>query len=573
MKTHLVIFQPGGLEVRVEAGTRIYDAALKAGLRLITLCGGKEKCGRCKVRVLGGTVRPALHTHLSQGEIDTGYCLACATAVDDDLVVEIPREMEVASTAGTQALLSMAEILETARALRGRERATGREGEGERTREGEGARAKGRAGNLGLALDIGTTVVAGALFDLNERELLAEAAAENLQAAHGADIVHRINFAKKGGGLRNLQHLGLETVEGIVGDLLATAGESIASILAVTAAGNTTMTHLLLGMDPAWIQTDSLPPSGVEVPQPEALESGIPAHPSAGLWVSPWVGNYLGGDITAGVLFTRMWNEEPLTLYVDLGTNGEIVLGNREWMAGCACSCGPAFEGSGVSCGVRAAGGAIDRVEINSTAGGVLYRTIGKEKPNGICGSGLLDVLAQLRQAGLVDQRGKFITDRLNASGASGRVQGRPAFVVAPAEHAAHGADIVVTQRDLEHLIRSKGAAFAGIRTLLKNLDISPDQIQRVVIAGGFGRSLDIPNAIAIGMLPDLPLERFSYIGNGSLKGAVLALLWEDFRDRIADIARKITYVDLSTTPGYMDEFVASLFLPHTDLGLFPSVK
>ncbi len=584
-----VVFQPSRLEVQVTPGTTIFAAALEAGLRLITPCGGEKKCGKCRVRVLEGTVRAASQPLLSERDVESGYCLACMTEVESDLVVDIPRELESHSTAGTQTFLSMEDLLDSVERMG--EWANGRKGEKARGRKGEkakgrkGDKATGRSGgqdivggesfprpqqSLGLALDIGTTVVAGALFDLDERELLAEAAAENRQAAHGADIIHRINFAVRKKGLGTLQRLGLETIEGVIESLLAATGESIASIDGVTAAGNTTMAHLLLGMDPAWIQTDPLPPPDVDVPHRNALESGFPVHPSAPLWISPWVGNYLGGDITAGVLYTRMWNEEPLTLYVDLGTNGEIVLGNREWMAGCACSCGPAFEGSGVCSGMRAMAGAIDSVKIDSSAGELFYTTIGDADPSGICGSGLVDVLAELRAAGLIDQKGKFTSKTLDESDGSDPSEG---LGLVGHEDTAAGSDIVITQRDLEHLIRSKGAAYAGVRTLLKNLDIAPDAIERVVIAGGFGRSLNIDNAIAIGMLPDLPRERFSYIGNGSLKGAALALLWDSFRDRIDEIAAKITYVDLSTAPGYMEEFVAALFLPHTDAGLFPTVR
>lgn len=630
MATHRVRFEPGGSECRVVEGTSLFHAALEAGLRLQTLCGGEGKCGRCKVRILDGRVRPTPHPFLSKEEIEAGFCLACLTAVEDDLEVLIPAEMELRPVSVPQALVSTEEIRAAAEALgegepepwarwvainlsleaaadagseaeaveralraggvRGRvlipvsvmkkvaRAAPRREAEAaflvvedrEASRVLDVSLQPGGEGNLGVAIDLGTTVMAGALVDLARGEIMAERSAENLQAAHGADIIHRITFAAHRGGLERLQHLAAETVEGIVDGLLSDGGHARRSVSALAAAGNTTMTHLFLGLDPTYIRESPFAPVARAPGTVDAASVGIGVHPAASLWVSPAVANYLGGDITAGVLLTEMWNLEPLTLYLDLGTNGEIVLGNREWMAGCACSCGPAFEGSGVGCGMRATDGAVERWTVERATGEVSWRVIGEEKPRGICGSGLVDLIAGLRRAGFVDPKGRFTSDRPERFSAVG---GRRAFVVVPGSETAHGEDIVITERDLEHLIRTKGAAFAGVRTLLTNLDVAPDRIERVMIAGGFGRSLDVGHAIEIGMIPDLPRDRFSYVGNGSLKGAVMALFWRGLRERIEEIARRITYVDLSTSPGYMEEFVASLFLPHTDLELFPSVR
>jgi len=624
-----VRFEPQGVECRVERGTTLFAAALEAGLLLQSFCGGEGKCGRCKVQVRRGHIRPPSHELVSPDDAEAGFCLACVTPVEDDLEVVIPPEMELGAGAApgflsTEAIWKLAaglgagtpdpwarwiqvwidprEAPDAGSEAEAIGRALARAGGTEpvetpppvlkaltrripdRTGEvwflveedGGGTRVLDfrsdapETTGCGLALDVGTTVVAGALIDLTDGRVLAESSLENHQAAHGADIIHRIRFAARKGGLERLQRLVLETAEAILDDLLSQSGLDRTSIVSVSAAGNTTMAHLFMGLDPRRIAEEPFVPLARRLETMDAGSVGLGVHPSARLWVSPAVANYLGGDITAGVLAAGVGRADQLSLYVDLGTNGEIVLGNREWMAGCACSCGPAFEGSGVGCGMRACAGAVDRVAVEPSTGHATYRVIGDTPPRGICGSGLVDLIAELRRAGLVDGKGKFTSagsDRFR------KVHGRRAFVVVPGEKSASAEDLFITERDLEHLLRSKGAAFAGVRTLLRSLEISVDQIQQVVIAGGFGRSLDIDHAIEIGMLPDLPRERFSYIGNGSLQGAGLALVSRELRDEVDEIARRITYVDLSTAPGYMDEFIAALFLPHTDLGLFPSTR
>jgi uncharacterized 2Fe-2S/4Fe-4S cluster protein (DUF4445 family) len=310
-------------------------------------------------------------------------------------------------------------------------------------------------------------------------------------------------------------------------------------------------------------------PKFLEIPVLQAKDLNIPVFSDAPVYVMPGVGGYLGADIVSGVMSAGIHKSEKLTLFIDLGTNGEILLGNRDWMTGCACSAGPAFEGAGMECGMRAAPGAIDKVVIKNRYSEPQFHVIGGNLPKGICGSGMIDLLWDLFKQGIIDRRGRFIRDDRNP-----RIRGKRGqreFLVCSRDKCAHNLDIVITAPDIENLIRTKGAVWSGIRTLLKVLGLNQNCIERVMVAGRLGRHCNLEKSIALGMLPDLPLERFSYVGDAALDGASLYLLSEDARDETHKIAHNITYIDLSSESSYMDEFVASLFIPHTERELFPS--
>jgi uncharacterized 2Fe-2S/4Fe-4S cluster protein (DUF4445 family) len=336
-------------------------------------------------------------------------------------------------------------------------------------------------------------------------------------------------------------------------------------------AGNTTMIHLLLGLPPRYIREAPYVPTVNFVPELRAQEIGLKIDPQALVACAPGVGSYVGGDITSGLLCTDLpINSQDVFLFMDIGTNGEIVIGNADWMVGCACSAGPAFEGSGIKCGMRAAEGALERVAIGDDRETVKYSVIGGGKPAGICGSGLISLLGELFRQEIVDRSGRFFQ-----SPGEGRIvqhEGRRAFLLADGEQALYGKDLLITEADLENLIRTKAAIYAACSLVLENVGLTWDSIARVYIAGGFGRYIRIADAVFIGMLPDLPLERFRYIGNSSLTGAYIALLSREHRRRLAEIAARITYLDLSSNPQYMDSYIKALFLPHTDLRQFPTV-
>jgi uncharacterized 2Fe-2S/4Fe-4S cluster protein (DUF4445 family) len=424
---------------------------------------------------------------------------------------------------------------------------------------------------LGLAVDIGTTTVAVQLIDLDDGSLLATQTSYNLQIRRGSDVISRIDYARNPERLEELRGLVLETINGLVRQLAGEISIEPQNIRAAFVAGNTTMTHLLLGLPPRYIREAPYVPTVNSVPELRAQDVGLNIDPQAIVVCAPGVGSYVGGDITSGLLCTDLsTNAHDVFLFMDIGTNGEIVIGNADWMVACACSAGPAFEGAGIKCGMRAAEGAIERVAIGDNGARLEFSVIGGGKPAGICGSGLISLVGELFRQEVVDRSGRFFE-----SPGTGRIvqqDSRRAFRLATAEQTRTGKDLVITEADLENLIRTKAAIYAACSLVLENVGLTWDAVARVYIAGGFGRYMRIADAVFIGMLPDLPLDRFRYIGNSSLTGAYIALLSREHRRRLAEIAARITYVDMSSNPQYMDSYVKALFLPHTDLEQFPTV-
>jgi uncharacterized 2Fe-2S/4Fe-4S cluster protein (DUF4445 family) len=323
------------------------------------------------------------------------------------------------------------------------------------------------------------------------------------------------------------------------------------------------MMHLLLGLNPEYIRLDPFTPTVLALPFLRASEVGIDIQPMAPVMISPAVGSYVGGDITAGILCTDLvGHDDAVSLFMDIGTNGEVVLGNKEFLLAAACSAGPAFEGGGIKCGMRAAAGAIEKVAVDPATGLAVFRTIGRMKPLGICGSGMISLLAELLKTGWIDAAGK-----LNRSKPSGsiRIDGRKAaYTLVSEEESRTGRAIAVDEQDIENIIRAKASLYAACSLMLTQLGMTFHDLAKVYIAGGFGRFLDLDDAVAIGLLPDLPRDRFHFIGNASLKGSTMSLVSRKHRQRQKEQARRMTYLELTTTPAYMDQYTAALFLPHT---------
>jgi uncharacterized 2Fe-2S/4Fe-4S cluster protein (DUF4445 family) len=422
-----------------------------------------------------------------------------------------------------------------------------------------------------LAVDIGTTTVAAQLVDLEDGRVLATRTSYNMQIRRGADIITRIDYARTAERQQELRRLVLETINGLVAEMACEVAAEARQIKAAFLAGNTTMIHLVLGLPPRYIRETPYVPTATVVPPLSAEDVGLEIDPRAVVECAPGVGSYVGGDITSGLLCTDLpTNKTEVFLFMDIGTNGEIVIGNADWMVGCACSAGPAFEGAGIKCGMRAAEGAIEQIEIGSGGETVRYEVIGGGKPAGVCGSGLISLLGGLFRQGVIDQSGRFL--REPGVGRMVKYDHRPAFVVEFGAHTIDGTDLLITQADLHNLIRTKAAIYAACSLILEKVGLDVNSIARIYIAGGFGRYVQIAAAVLIGMLPDLPHGRFTYIGNSSLTGAYIALLSRAHRRRLAEIASRMTYVDLSSDSGYMDHYVQAMFLPHTDLKRFPSV-
>jgi uncharacterized 2Fe-2S/4Fe-4S cluster protein (DUF4445 family) len=424
--------------------------------------------------------------------------------------------------------------------------------------------------NYGLAVDVGTTTVVAQLIHLKSGNVLGVAGSHNLQARFGEDVISRMIYAcGKEGGLHPLHQAIIENINALIKSLTSEKGVDPLDITSMVAAGNTTMSHLLLSLIPCSIRVDPYVPTANGYPQVRARELGIDIHPEGIVELVPGVASYVGCDIVAGIIACGMADRPEVRALIDVGTNGEIAVGNNEWMVCCSASAGPAFEGGGIKHGMRATRGAIEKLVISD--GQVQYKSIGKGKVKGICGSGLIDVLYELARNHLIDGEGKFHFSPQDKRFVEkdGEIQ----FTLAPADETETGHEIVITQPDISHLIRSKGAVYAAIKSLMDYVGLKFEAIETFFVAGGFGSYLDIPKAVGIGLLPDIERARIQFVGNSSLMGARMCLLSTHTMERAAQIAKGTTNIELTNYQQFMDEYVAAMFLPHTDRRLFPSVN
>ncbi len=422
---------------------------------------------------------------------------------------------------------------------------------------------------LGLAIDLGSTSVVFYLVDLQTGEITKTLSLENPQRQHGEDILERIIFAGRG-GLETLQTEVIELINHAVSELTREQGVGPDSIYYCSVAGNTTMCHFLLALDPSHICKEPYIPTVNRFDLYRPQELGIQINRQGYVYVLPNVGSYFGGDLLAGILSSGMFQREEISMLVDVGTNAEVVLGNRDWLVACAGAAGPALEGGILSCGMRAQKGAIERVKISPKDLSVEYKTIGNVRPKGLCGSAIIDLLAEMFRAGLVDQTGKLMPskdpDRMRM------IQDEWAYIVADETETATGKPVYITQSDIKNLIRSKGAMYTILNVVIQSVGIDFDDIDNFFVAGAFGNYIDPENAIIIGMLPDIPLEKFHALGNSAGMGAVKVLLDKNARKELDEICERITYLEMNVRGDFMNQLTGALFLPHTDLSRFPSV-
>jgi uncharacterized 2Fe-2S/4Fe-4S cluster protein (DUF4445 family) len=422
-----------------------------------------------------------------------------------------------------------------------------------------------------VAVDIGTTTVTAWLVDLVTGKVKAHAAEYNAQITRGEDVISRIVYASKGSGGEELQHLVVSTINKLCETACKRAHARPGEIIKAAIAGNSTMIHLLLGLPASSIRLSPFITTVNQPPPSASREIGFNFAPDAVIDCLPGVASYVGADITAGVLSSGLDKADQITLFIDIGTNGEIVLGNRDWLVTCACSAGPAFEGAGVVCGMRATAGAIEEVWINEATYEPHYRVIGSGKPSGLCGSGLIALVSEMFLAGILDKSGN-----INLALPSNRVREGAhgsEYVVAWGPETENGTDIVITRVDIDNLMRAKAAIYAGFSILAEQVGMTLESVQQMIIGGSFGKYINVEKAIQIGLLPDMRWEKFQFHGNTSIKGAYLALLETTLRERITDIARKMTYIELSADNSFYEAFTSALFLPHTDITKFPSVQ
>lgn len=626
MAKHRITFKPDGRSVETSTGDLISEAIHEAGLEISQPCGGQGRCGRCAVIVQGKNVRRRSTIRLSADDVKAGYALACQTVIEDDVTVEIPEQEEIRRLVTDRAArkielpfdydpaqvqsvrvhklaLALPTIDDTIDDLTRLQRGLAEVGVenvlvplpvlrklGNILRKLEGSLwavvelddrdSQGRARlldlseqevkPLGVAIDIGTTTVTIYLVDLVSGEVLSTAAEYNGQIHFGEDVISRIVYAGKGDGLQQLSSSVRETIHELLERIRKRTDVDFDRIYKVIVAGNTTMTHLFLGLPPASIRLAPYVPAANYPPPYLARELELGVNPLATVDVLPGVASYVGADITAGVLSSKLLESEDLTLFIDIGTNGETVLGTRDWMVSCACSAGPAFEGAGVLHGMRATRGAIEEVWISSKTFEPTYRVIGGGKPRGLCGSGLISLLAELFVTGVIDRSGTVKLD-LDTPRVQ-RGEHGPEYVVAWGKETESGEDIVITKVDVENLMRTKAAIYAGFTVLASKVGIDLGEVQRVLIGGAFGQYINVEKAIQIGLLPDLAWERFHFLGNTAVLGAYMALLSRPAREKVGEIAGAMTYVELSADNTFYDAFTASLFLPHTEIARFPSV-
>jgi len=425
--------------------------------------------------------------------------------------------------------------------------------------------------NYAIAMDIGTTTLYGQLIDLKNGAVMAQYGDFNGQISYGEDVISRIVYAEKADGLARLHNVVIGTINKIIKRLIKRSRIDPEGISTITLAGNTTMTQLLLKINPGNIRRSPYVPASTLYPPIKAVDLGMDLGDHVTALVYPAVSSYVGGDIVAGVMGSGLYRSEELTLFMDIGTNAEIVIGNRDWMACAACSAGPAFEGGGITFGMRATKGAIEDFSIDPVSLEPMNITIGRVRPKGICGSGLITAVATLFEMGIIDNLGKFRRDLK-----TGRIrEGNGAFeyVLAWQKDSQIDRDVILSEIDIENLIRAKGAIYSGYITLLAEVGLTIDDVDQIILAGGFGSYVDLEKAMVIGLLPEIDPDRITFVGNGSLLGAKMSSLTNQIRRDVAEVTKKMTNFELSETTSFMDHYVAALFLPHTDLDRFPRLK
>jgi uncharacterized 2Fe-2S/4Fe-4S cluster protein (DUF4445 family) len=425
--------------------------------------------------------------------------------------------------------------------------------------------------NYAIAMDIGTTTIYGRVIDLITGDALAEHGEFNSQISYGEDVISRIVYAEKPGGLEKLNQVVMNTINKILNKIVKGSGVDPEDISTITVAGNTTMTQLLVAVNPRFIRRAPYIPAATLYPPMKATDLGMDLGSHVTALIYPAVSSYVGGDIVAGVMGSGIYRTEELTLYLDVGTNAEIVIGNQDWLACAACSAGPAFEGGGLKFGMRASKGAIEDFSIDPVTLEPMLITIGNVRPKGICGSGLIIMVATMFEMGIINNLGKF--DRDLDTPRIREDDGIYEYVLAWKDETQIDRDVTLTEIDIENLIRAKGAIYSGCMTLLTEVGMGIEDIEKIILAGGFGSYVDLEKAMIIGLLPEMDPEKVIFIGNGSLMGAKMSSLTNRIRRDVVEVTKKMTNFELSDTPSYMDNYIAALFLPHTDLNKFPKLK
>jgi len=618
----MIIFQPHGKRIEAVKGETLLEAAIDAGVGINSICGGRGLCGKCRVIVREGgeNLSPPTEAErrtLSREDFINNFRLACQARIEKkgQILIEVPLESQVnrqrlllkglekkiaPQPAVRKITLNLKEpslldvLADVDRLLEAVESEVGLKAkmdyEAMKEAPHELRRGKWRVSVVlwrdeeiisvehdsspelyGFAVDIGTTKLAGYLVDLKSGKVVATASMMNPQITYGEDVITRIKFAME--NEENLKVMNRSVIEGInkmISEACEKAQVSQQRIYDMTVAGNTAMHHIFLGIPPNYVALIPYPAALQSPIDVKARELGVKINSGAYVHALPAIAGFVGGDAVADVLATEIYRADEVSMLIDIGTNTEIVLGNRENLTACSCASGPAFEGAHIKHGMRAVSGAIEHIWIDPETFEAGYRTIGDEKPHGLCGSAIVDAVAEMLKTGLIDSSGRFNrrieTPRLRKNGNSFE------FVIAWKDETSNAYDIVVTQNDIREVQLAKAAIYTGTSILMKHMRVQPKDIQRIYLAGAFGNYVDPQNAKIIGMYPDVPLERVRFVGNTAGSGARMTLLSVKAREKAGELAKKINYVELGADPNFQDEFLKATYLPHRDPKRFPSV-
>ncbi len=606
-----VFFNPINREIFVEKGDTLLDRMREEGVHIEAICGGKGFCGKCKVILEKGKVEKKSTIPdklLSEAELANGFYLACMVRLIEDCVFTIPaesrienpkilinteleipklapavtkhilkskaksssslllnyRKLDLADYTGTAPRVSD-EVYEVISELGDQVTVTiSRTNKFPEIINAEAGDTRDK--NYGVAIDVGTTTLVAILVDLNTGEIIGRNSAMNSQITYGEDLVTRTAIARSQEGLKKLQKTVVDSLNEVILEMLDAAGISPDEVNDIAVGGNTVMNHLFAGLESGYLEI-----ANIEVSRdPIILKSktiGLTANPESYIYCVPNVSRFLGGDAVGDVVASGMHLDEEMSLMVDLGTNGEIVFGNNKWMFSCSCASGPAFEGEGVHHGMRAAVGGIDHITIDTDSKIAQVSTIGDAPAKGICGSGLIDLVAEVFRTGIMDFSGKFVADTPNVREGKWGLE----YLVVPAEETVLGRDIVLTQADLDYVIDSKAAACGAITVLMKKLRIGIEDTKNIYLAGAFGTYTDMDNATRMGIFPEFPNGEYHPLGNGSLSGAYATLLSMDKRKEAAEVANKMVYIDLLVDLEFIEEYSKALYIPG-DKMYFPTL-
>ena len=548
-------FYHGNKEAGVSENETILEAALRNGVHINSSCHGKGVCGKCKIILKGGevSVREEAGKLLTDDDRRNGYHIACLTYPKSDLTVEIPEESRLSE----HQIVNEIKIQRTENKVHK---------------------------FAGVAVDVGTTTVSAYLIDLKTGNVVDGHSLFNKQITYGEDVLTRIEYSKKENGMEDLNSAVIKTINKLIEKLFddenfESKKADIKYLAKMVISGNTTMTYLLIKRNPAEIQRNVQIEDFRQSYSFKAKKLGITASQTTDLYITPGVGSYVGGDIVADIIATGIHKSDETCLIIDVGTNGELVLGNKDWLISASTSAGPAFEGTSTKFGMRATSGAIDKIKIERENGdfNVHYSVINNDKPGGICGSGLIHLIPELFLNKIIDYKGKFIknSDKVRKSSRfKTGVDEIPEFVIAFANETSIKRDIIITEKDIENIIMTKAAIYAGVSTMTK-VGVPLGDISRVYIAGGFGYHMDIEKSIILGLLPDIDVNKFEFIGNGSVKGSHMILISDEKRKEAEEVAKKATYFDLSTDAlgEFTGEYINAMFIPHRNPDRFLSVE